>query len=462
MSKLWSGRFSEQTDALVDEFNASIPFDKRLVHYDINGSLAHLKMLEKQGIISPQDSKQIAAGLVNIATDIIDGNIKMELSDEDVHMAVEKRLIEFVGPVGGKLHTARSRNDQVAVDFRLYIKDQLAEIRNALLMLMKTIFDKAKDNITVIMPGDTHLQSAQPVLFAHYIMAYFQMLRRDYERMGEIAARADFCPLGAGALAGTSFPIDRHFTSQELGFAAPTENSMDSVSDRDFALEFLSAASICMMHLSRFSEEIIIYSSADFSFVELSDKFSTGSSIMPQKKNPDIAELVRGKTGRVYGDMVALFTTMKGLPLAYNKDMQEDKERVFDAADTLLASLVIFAPMLASMKLNADRMLKAASKGYSTATDMADYLVRKGLPFREAHHATGQAVAYAVAKDKMLQELSLEELKKFSPLADKDIFNFITVEASVASRTPYGGTAPSAVSVQLENAEKFLAANNAG
>lgn len=461
MSKLWSGRFSEQTDALVDEFNASIPFDKRLVHYDINGSYAHLKMLEKQGIITAQESKQIANGLGQIATGVINGTIGVDLSDEDVHMAVEKRLIALVGSVGGKLHTARSRNDQVAVDFRLYMKDQLSEISTALLVLMRTLYNKAKDNITVIMPGYTHLQSAQPVLFAHYIMAYFQMLRRDCERMGEIAARVNFSPLGAGALAGTSFPIDRHYAAKELGFAAPTENSMDSVSDRDFALEFLSAASICMMHLSRLSEEIIIFSSADFAFVELSDRFSTGSSIMPQKKNPDIAELVRGKTGRVYGDMVALFTTMKGLPLAYNKDMQEDKERVFDAADTLLASLKIFAPMLDTMKLNVDKMLAAASKGYSTATDMADYLVRKGLPFRDAHHATGQAVAYAVAQNRMLQELALDELQKFSPLVEKDIFNYITVEASVGSRTSYGGTAPSAVKVQMENAEKFLAANNA-
>ncbi len=457
MSKLWSGRFSEPTDKLVDEFNASITFDKRLAHYDIKGSMAHLKMLMLQGIITEQEHKLILNGLNEIACLIVDGNYVIDISDEDVHMAIEKKLIELVGPVGGKLHTARSRNDQVAVDFRLYIKETVNEICNAIITLMDVIYNKANDNMSVIMPGFTHLQSAQPVLYAHYIMTYFQMLKRDYERFTQLAERADYCPLGAGALAGTTFPIDRHFTAKELGFKAPTENSIDSVSDRDFALEFLSAASICMMHLSRFSEEIIIHSSADFSFVELSDRFSTGSSIMPQKKNPDIAELVRGKTGRVYGDMIGLFTTMKGLPLAYNKDMQEDKEGVFDAADTLLISLKIFAPMLDTMRINKEKMLAAASKGYSTATDMADYLVRMGLPFREAHHAVGQAVAYAVQQNKMLQELSLDELRQFSPLIEKDIFGFITVEASVANRKSYGGTAPSAVAIQMEHARAFLA-----
>lgn len=456
-SKLWAGRFTEKTDKLVEEFNASINVDKVMALQDIKGSVAHVKMLAKTGILTNDEARNIENGLITVKEEILQNKFNFNIEDEDVHMAVEKRLTEIVGPVGGKLHTARSRNDQVALDFRLYMRDSIADVRKALSMLMNTIVDKADANQNVIMPGYTHLQTAQPVLFAHWMLAYYQMLKRDYERFVDVEKRLNYSPLGACALAGTSFPIDRHFTAKELGFTAPTANSIDSVSDRDFALDFLSAASICMMHLSRLSEEIILYSTSEFNFVTLSDGFCTGSSIMPQKKNPDIPELIRGKTGRVYGNLTGLLTVMKGLPLAYNKDMQEDKEGVFDSLETLLKSLRIFSPMLEKMKLNKDKMLSAASKGYSTATDLADYLVRKGLAFRQAHHAVGRAVNYAVVADKRLDELSLDELKEFSPLIDKDVFNYITVEASVASRKSYGGTSISSVDVQLAEARKFLA-----
>jgi argininosuccinate lyase len=455
-AKLWAGRFSEPTDKLVEEFNASIAVDQRMALYDIQGSLVHAAMLGKQSIITADEACSIQDGLHKVAEEVKAGDFAFNIEDEDVHMAVERRLTAIIGSVGGKLHTARSRNDQVALDFRLYMRDGIAKVQETIVQLQQVILTLAETHREQLMPGYTHLQSAQPVSYAHYIMAYFHMLKRDYERMVDVATRMNQCPLGAGALAGTTFPIDRAFVAQELGFAAPTENSIDSVSDRDFAIEFLSAASICMMHLSRLSEELIIHSSSEFAFVELSDGFCTGSSIMPQKKNPDIPELIRGKSGRVYGDLIGLLTTMKGLPLAYNKDMQEDKEGVFDALDTLLKSLQIFTAMLAKIKINGAKMQEAAMKGYSTATDLADYLVRKGLPFREAHHAVGMAVAHAVHESKMLQELTLAELKTFSELIEADIYEYITVQASANNRNSYGGTGSVALKAQLENARKYI------
>ncbi|MDR0453650.1 MAG: argininosuccinate lyase [Deferribacteraceae bacterium] len=456
MKKLWSGRFSEPADKLAEEFNASISFDKRLALHDIRGSVVHVRMLGRQGIIDAADAEAIEQALLLIAEEAETGVLQLSDEYEDVHTAVEKRLTEIVGPAGGKLHTARSRNDQVALDFRLYMRDVTGYVLSAIAGLQKEIVSKASLNMDAVMPGYTHLQTAQPVLFSHWIMAYFQMLRRDYDRFIDLSSRMNNCPLGAGAIAGTTFPIDREYVAKELGFNAPTANSIDSVSDRDFALEFMSAAAICMMHLSRFSEELILFSSSEFAFIELSEGFCTGSSIMPQKKNPDIPELIRGKTGRVYGGLTGLLVTMKGLPLAYNKDMQEDKEVVFDCLDTLLASLRIFAAMLPKMGINKENMLKAASKGYSTATDLADYLVRKGLPFRQAHNAASQTVRYAAEKGKLLQELELPEFCLFSSLVDSDIYGYITVEASVNNRKSFGGTSQESVTAQINDANKFL------
>jgi len=454
--KLWSGRFSLPTDKFVEEFNASIHFDKRLAEFDIKGSIVHVLMLAKQKIISKDEAETIKKGLLEILNEIKEGSFVYKTEDEDIHMAIEKRLTEKVGFVAGKLHTARSRNDQVALDFRLYLRSEVEDIKLYIKDLMKVLLDRAKREIGVIMPGYTHLQTAQPILFSHYLMAYFQMFKRDFQRFSDLLKRLNYCPLGAGALAGTTFDIDREFVANELNFIAPTENSLDSVSDRDFALEFLSAAAICQMHLSRFSEELILFSTSEFQFIELSDDFCTGSSIMPQKKNPDIPELIRGKTGRVYGNMISLFTTMKGLPLAYNKDMQEDKEPVFDTVDTLKGSLKIFAPMIEKMKVNKDRMYSAAKLGFSTATDFADYLVRKGVPFRQAHHIVGKTVAYCIDKNVNLFDLTLEEFKQFCDKVDKDIYEFITVEASVNSRKATGGTAKCVVEKQIAEGEKFL------
>jgi argininosuccinate lyase len=454
--KMWSGRFTLPTDKFVEEFNASVHFDNRFYKYDIKGSIAHSKMLAKQGIISDEDRNSIIKGLNQVLQEIETGKLEWKTEDEDIHMAVEKRLTEIVGDAGKRLHTARSRNDQVAVDFRMYLKAEILEIQALIAELLTTLIKKAESENDVMMPGFTHLQTAQPILFAHWAMAYFQMIKRDYSRFADCLERMDFCPLGAGALAGTTFNIDRHFTADELGFKAPTENSLDSVSDRDFALEFLSACAISQMHLSRFSEELIIYSTSEFSFIELSDDFCTGSSIMPQKKNPDMPELIRGKTGRVYGSLISLLTTMKGLPLAYNKDMQEDKEPVFDAIDTIKASLKIFSPMVEKMKLKKQKMEKSAGNGYSTATDLADYLVRKGVPFRQSHHIVGSAVAYAIEKGVDLSELSLDEFAKFTDVITDDIYQYITVRASVNSRSAYGGTAELSVKEQIKNAKKYL------
>ncbi|WP_430654681.1 argininosuccinate lyase [Geovibrio thiophilus] len=456
MSKLSAARLKVKNDSLVDEFNASIHFDKRLYRHDIRGSIAHAEMLASCGILTAEEAEAIKDGLLAVLGEIESGGFVFRTEDEDIHMAVEKRMTEIVGSVGGKLHTARSRNDQVAVDVRMYLREETEVIAGYMAELVKTLTDKAEKHLGVLMPGYTHLQTAQPVLVSHWLMAYVQMFRRDYGRMTDCAERMNFSPLGSGALAGTTFPVNRDMTAEKLGFTAPTENSMDSVSDRDFALEFLSAAAICQMHLSRFSEELIIFSTSEFAFIDLSDDFCTGSSIMPQKKNPDMPELIRGKTGRMYGNLVSLLTTMKGLPLAYNKDMQEDKEPLFDSVDTIKASLRIFIPMIEKMGINAEKMTKAAKLGFSTATDLADYLVRKGMPFREAHHIVGSAVAFALDKRVDISELTIDELKSFSEKIDDDIYSYITPEASVSSRKAKGGTAGESVKAQIESARKFL------
>jgi len=450
--KPWAGRFTQATDKFVEEFTASITFDQRMYRYDIQGSIAHARMLARQEIISSEDADQIVAGLEAILAEIEAGNFEFSVSLEDIHMNIEARLIERIGPVGGKLHTARSRNDQVALDIRLYLRDEVSSILAYLDKLQEALLDQAERNLTVIMPGYTHLQTAQPVLFAHHMLAYFEMFKRDSERMQDLRKRFNLLPLGAGALAGTTFPIDREWVAEQLGFDGVTRNSLDSVSDRDFAIEFCAAGSILMMHLSRFSEELVLWSSADFDFIELTDAFCTGSSIMPQKKNPDVPELVRGKTGRTYGNLVSLLTLMKSLPLAYNKDMQEDKEPLFDTIDTVKGSLKIFADMIAEMQVKADTLRTAAARGFSTATDVADYVVRKGLPFRQAHEVVGKTVRYCIEQNKDIPELSLDEFRQFSPLIEADIFDYVTLEASVNARTATGGTARVAVEREIARA----------
>ena len=448
--KLWGGRFTQPTDKFVEEFTASIGFEQRLGSYDIQGSKAHAEMLGRQGIISTAEATQIIAGLDEILHDIESGAMEFSVALEDIHMNVEARLIERIGSVGGKLHTGRSRNDQVAVDIRLYLRDEIDTILNYLDKLEKSLIQQAENNLDTIMPGFTHLQTAQPVLYSHHMLAYREMIARDRGRLKDLRVRFNQLPLGAGALAGTPFPIDREWVAERLGFDGVTRNSLDSVSDRDFAIEFCSFASILMMHLSRLSEELIIWSSANFDFIELSDAFCTGSSIMPQKKNPDVPELVRGKTGRVYGNLMSLLTLMKSLPLAYNKDMQEDKEPLFDSIDTVKGSLKIFADMIAEMKVKGDNMRIAAARGFSTATDVADYCVRKGLPFRQAHEVVGKTVRYCVETGKDIPQLSLAEFREFSPLIDEDIYDFVTLEASVNARKATGGTAREAVERELD------------
>ena len=448
-SKLWGGRFTQPTDKFVEEFTASIEFDQRLYRYDIAGSKAHAEMLGRQGIIEPDAAAQIIAGLDAILADIEAGKIEFSVALEDIHMNIEARLIDRIGAVGGKLHTGRSRNDQVAVDIRLYLRDEIDIVLGFLARLEAALVAQAEQNLDVIMPGYTHLQTAQPVLFSHHMLAYREMIARDISRLQDLRARFNVMPLGAGALAGTTFPIDREWVAEQLGFTGVTRNSLDSVSDRDFAIEFCSFAGILMMHLSRLSEELILWSSADFNFIELSDAFCTGSSIMPQKKNPDVPELVRGKTGRVYGNLMALLTLMKSLPLAYNKDMQEDKEPLFDTIDTIKGSVKVFADMIAQMKVKADNMRIAAARGFSTATDVADYCVRKGLPFRQAHEVVGKTVRYCVETGKDIPELSLAEFREFSALIDEDIYDYVTLEASVNARKATGGTAREAVEREL-------------
>jgi argininosuccinate lyase len=452
--KLWGGRFSQPTDAFVEEFTASIDFDKRLYRQDIRGSIAHARMLGRQGIIPQADVDAIVSGLEGILARIESGDFDFSVSLEDIHMNIEARLSAAIGEAGKRLHTGRSRNDQVAVDIRLYLREEIAEVMQYLDRLVDSLLFQAEANLDVIMPGYTHLQVAQPILFSHHMLAYVEMFRRDKGRMEDCAKRLNVLPLGAGALAGTTFPIDREYVAQELGFAGPTRNSLDSVSDRDFALEFISASSILMMHLSRFSEELILWSTSEFDFVELTDSFCTGSSIMPQKKNPDVPELVRGKTGRVYGNLMALLTVMKALPLAYNKDMQEDKEPLFDTIDTVKGSLKIFADMVREMKIKADVMLQAAAEGFSNATDVADYLVRTGMPFREAHEVVGKSVRYCIEQGKKLEELTPAEWQGFSDKIGDDIYHAITLEASVNARCATGGTALVRVKAEIERIKK--------
>ncbi len=454
MSKLWGGRFTQPTDKFVEEFTASIEFDQRLYAYDIQGSKAHAEMLGRQGIIAVEDADKIIAGLNEILKDIEAGKIEFSVELEDIHMNIEARLIERIGAVGGKLHTGRSRNDQVAVDIRLYLRDEIDTILEYLGKLEAALIKQAEENLDVIMPGYTHLQTAQPVLYSHHMLAYREMVARDTSRLRDLRARFNVMPLGAGALAGTTFNIDREWVAEQLGFDGVTRNSLDSVSDRDFAIEFCSFSSILMMHLSRLSEELILWSSADFDFIELSDAFCTGSSIMPQKKNPDVPELVRGKTGRVYGNLMSMLTLMKSLPLAYNKDMQEDKEPLFDTLDTVKGSLKIFADMIAEMKVKGDNMRIAAARGFSTATDVADYCVRKGLPFRQAHEVVGKTVRFCVENHKDIPELTLDEFKEFSDLIEDDIYDYVTLEASVNARKATGGTAREAVERELVRLKK--------
>jgi len=453
--KLWGGRFAQPTNKFVEEFTASIDFDKRLYHQDIRGSMAHARMLGKQGIIPMADVEAIEHGLNEILQQIEAGHFDFSVALEDIHMNIEARLSAKIGEAGKRLHTGRSRNDQVALDIRLYLRDEIVEISAYLDLLIDALVRQAESNLDVIMPGYTHLQTAQPILFAHHMLAYVEMCKRDKGRMEDCLKRANVLPLGAGALAGTTFPIDREYVAELLDFPAVTRNSLDSVSDRDFALEFIAAASILMMHLSRFSEELIIWSTSEFRFIDLSDGFCTGSSIMPQKKNPDVPELVRGKTGRVYGNLMALLTVMKSLPLAYNKDMQEDKEPLFDTIDTVKGSLKIFADMISEMKVNAATMRTAAAKGFSTATDVADYLVRKGMPFRDAHEVVGKAVAYCLSHGKDLPELTMDEWRGFSAMIEADIYDSITLEASVNARRATGGTA-------LEGVRREIARIRAG
>jgi len=451
--KLWGGRFTQPTDKFVEEFTASINFDKRLYHQDIRGSIAHATMLGKQGIIPMEDVEQIIKGLKAILDQIEAGTFDFSVSLEDIHMNIEARLSQRIGDAGKRLHTGRSRNDQVALDIRLYLRDELVEISAYIDLLIDSLLFQAEENISVIMPGFTHLQTAQPILFSHHMLAYHEMLKRDKGRMEDCLKRTNVLPLGAGALAGTTFPIDREYVAELLDFPEVTRNSLDSVSDRDFAIEFCAASSILMMHLSRFSEELILWSTSEFKFVDLSDSFCTGSSIMPQKKNPDVPELVRGKTGRVYGNLMALLTLMKSLPLAYNKDMQEDKEPLFDTIDTVKGCLKVFADMVREMRINPVRMKKAAAAGFSTATDVADYLVRKGVAFRDAHEIVGKTVRYCIENEMDIPELSLAEWQLFSMRIEDDIFASITLEASVNARKATGGTAEERVRAEIARAK---------
>ncbi|MCI5895867.1 MAG: argininosuccinate lyase [Candidatus Aphodousia sp.] len=456
-SKSRSGRFDLSANKLVEDFNATIMIEQRNCPFDIRGSQAHATMLGKQGIIPKEDAEAICRGLDQVAQEIRDGKFIFRTADEDIHMAIEKRMTEIVGPAGGRLHTGRSRNDQTTTTTKMMLRHTIREVQQAICELQRECVELAARHLGVIMPGYTHMQTGQPILFSHWIMAYFWMLERDFTRFDNLYTRMGYCPLGAAALAGTDFPIDRFMTAKALGFDAPTENSIDSVSDRDHMVEFNACAAMCYMHLSRLSEELVIFSTQDFKFIELSDDFCTGSSIMPQKKNPDIAEKIRGKTGRVYGNLMAMFTIMKGLPLAYNTDLSEDKEQVFDSIDTLLASLRIMTPMIAKMTVNGDVTREAADRGYSNATDLADYLARKGVPFREAHHVVGSMVNYCIKHGKKLDDLTIEEYKQFNDKIEEDIRHEIALDTCVKARKSYGGTAPEAVQHQLSVAREVLA-----
>lgn len=459
--KLWGGRFTKPTNQLVDEYTASITFDQKLAQFDIQGSLAHVKMLAKCEIISQEDSDQIAKGLLVVAEKIANDQVELTEENEDIHMNVEKLLIDEVGSVGGKLHTGRSRNDQVALDMRLYLRDALVTISQLLFDVQQALVKQAEANLDTVLPGYTHLQRAQPVLFAHHMMAYVFMFQRDLERLADSWKRVNKSPLGAGALAGTSFPIDREYVAEQLNFDGITENSLDSVSDRDFVVEFLADASLVIMHLSRLSEELVQWSSAEFNFIELDDAFCTGSSMMPQKKNPDVPELVRGKTGRVFGHLSGMLTTLKGLPLAYNKDMQEDKEGMFDTVETIKGALALFAPMIETMEVKKETMYQAVAKDYSNATDLADYLVGKDIPFREAHVIVGQTVLYSIEQNKYLLDLSLEEFMQFSDQIAEDIYQVLSPKAVVNARNVAGGTAKNRVEDQLKQANVLFEQNQA-
>jgi argininosuccinate lyase len=456
VKKLWGGRFTKTAEEWVDEFGASIPFDQELVEEDIEGSIAHVTMLGKCGILPSEDVEKIKAGLLTLLEKAKQGKLEFSVAYEDIHLNIEKMLIDEIGPVGGKLHTGRSRNDQVATDMHLYLRKRVTEIIALIEELQKVLVEKAEEHVETIVPGYTHLQRAQPISFAHHLLAYFWMLERDRERFRESLKRINKSPLGAGALAGTTFPIDRHLTAELLGFDGIYENSIDAVSDRDFIIEFLSNSSMLMMHLSRFCEELILWSSQEFQFIEIDDAFATGSSIMPQKKNPDMAELIRGKTGRVYGNLLALLTVMKGTPLAYNKDMQEDKEGMFDTVKTVTGSLKIFAGMIKTMKVNVDVMEKATKQDFSNATELADYLANKGVPFREAHEIVGKLVLTCIEKGVFLADLPLEVYKKASPLFEDDIYEALQPYTAVNRRNSAGGTGFSEVRKAIEKAKKII------
>lgn len=456
MAQLWGGRFTKETDELVYRFNASIRFDKRLWQHDMKGSIAHADMLGRQGIITKEESGQIIDGLNRMIDDIKNGSLEIDDSFEDIHSFVEATLTKRIGKAGKKLHTGRSRNDQVALDMRLYVRDQVEEIKDRVLFLLQLLADRMEEQIDTVMPGFTHLQKAQPITLAHHLGAYFEMFRRDLLRLTDIKKRMNESPLGAGALAGTTYPLDREYTAGLLGFDGATNNSMDSVSDRDYLVELLGALSIIMMHLSRFCEEVIIWNSDEYRFVTIDDTYSTGSSIMPQKKNPDIAELVRGKTGRVYGSLVSLLTTMKAIPLAYNKDMQEDKEPAFDAIDTTKGCLQLFAGMLATMQFHPEKMEKSAAGGFTNATDAADYLVGKGVPFRDAHEIIGRLVLKCIEKQCSLDKLSIEEYKQISDVFERDIYEAVSVANCVSRRNTKGAPGREAMSAQIAFCRSFL------
>ena len=456
MAQLWGGRFTKETDQLVYNFNASISFDQKFYKQDIKGSIAHATMLGETGIITKEESDKIIEGLKGILSDVEEGKLEISPKYEDIHSFVEATLIDRIGDTGKKLHTGRSRNDQVARDMKLYTGDEVVAIKELLKELMTTLHNLMKENLDTYMPGFTHLQKAQPVTFAHHVGAYMEMFKRDFDRLSDIYDRMNYCPLGAGALAGTTYPLDRKLTADLLDFYGPTLNSMDSVSDRDYVIELLSALSTICMHLSRFSEEIIIWNSNEYQFIELDDSYSTGSSIMPQKKNPDIAELVRGKTGRVYGALVSILTTMKGIPLAYNKDMQEDKELTFDAIDTVKGCIALFNGMISTMRLNKENMKVSAMKGFTNATDAADYLVKNGVPFRDAHGIIGQLVLYCIDNNKAIEELSLEELQKISPVFKDDIYDAISLKTCVEKRNTIGAPGPEAMKQVIKINEEFL------
>ena len=454
--KLWGGRFTKETDKLVNAFNASLPFDQRFYRQDIRGSIAHVTMLAESKILTDSEKDTIINGLNSILSDIEGGILQFDDTQEDIHSFVEAALIERVGDVGKKLHTGRSRNDQVALDMKLYTRDEITEMNELLKELLTTLLNIMEENTETYMPGFTHLQKAQPLTLAHHLGAYFEMFKRDRQRLSDIYRRMNYCPLGSGALAGTTYPLDRKLTAELLGFAGPTLNSMDSVSDRDYLIEFLSAMSTIMMHLSRFSEEIIIWNTNEYQFVELDDSYSTGSSIMPQKKNPDIAELVRGKTGRVYGALISMLTTMKGLPLAYNKDMQEDKEMTFDAIDTTKGCISLFNGMIKTMKFNKSVMESSAKNGFTNATDAADYLVNHGVPFRDAHGIVGQLVLYCIGKNISLDDMTLEEYKSISPVFEEDIYEAISLKTCVEKRMTIGAPGPEAMMQVIKECRKYL------